>query len=142
MATNPPVDRYLRNAAIDHIDHALGRPIYPLRESSRNYFATDAGGELASAFEASDHWGLTGVSGDMAYYHVTDAGRRALAEHLAGLDAPWAAFAVTFEGHETVVPAKSSGAARYRHYLRISDAWADLTFADFCRGSTVRRVAA
>lgn len=141
MSANPTVDRDLADKAMDHIDHALGRPVWPLRESYRNYFATDAGGELAASFDASEHWHLNGVSGDMAYYAVTDAGRAALAAHMASLVRQHHAWSVTFEGHTTVVPAETAGKAKYCHWLRVSDCWADLTFAAFCRDARVRRAA-
>ncbi len=56
---------------MDRIDHALGRPIWPLRETSRNYFATQADGKLAKTFDASDHWTRGGVSGEMAFYTMS-----------------------------------------------------------------------
>ncbi len=57
---NPPVNRYFVDKHFDHIDHALGRPIYPLRETFRNHFATDANGGRATDFDASPHWTKTG----------------------------------------------------------------------------------
>lgn len=141
MGENPTVDRYLTDKAMDHIDHALGRPIWPLRETSRDYFATHAGSRLARAFDASEHWSLSGVTGEMAYYIVTDAGRNALAAHLSSLDRQDYAWSVTFEGHTTVVPAETAGKAKYHHWLRVSDCWSELTFAAFCRGARVRRAA-
>jgi hypothetical protein len=138
---NPSVNRYLSDNAMDHIDHALGRPIWPLRESYRNYFATDVRSDLASAFNASFHWELRNVTPDaMAFYSVTDAGRNALADYLDGLDVGerHQAYAVTFEGQTCVVPAKSRAHARYSEWLSISDCFCDLTFADFIKRSQVR----
>lgn len=40
MSENLRVDRYLENQAMDHIDHALGRPLDPLGETYRNFYAT------------------------------------------------------------------------------------------------------
>ena len=37
------VNRYLADPAMDDVDHALGRPLDPMRESYRNRYAVDAG---------------------------------------------------------------------------------------------------
>lgn len=134
---NPSVNRYLKDKAMDHIDHALGRPVWPLRESYRNYFATDSESDLAKAFEASPHWKRRNVAGRMAYYSVTQSGREALAEYLKQQDNAARVFVVTFDGHSRIVPAKSHGAARYSYFLEISDCFSDLTFVEFARQSRV-----
>lgn len=125
---NPKVNRHLEDKAMDHIDHALGRPVWPLRESYRNNFAIDDESDLAKVFDASPHWEKRGVNGAMAFFSVTQAGREALADHLKQQAKPARAFVVTFDGHSTIIPAKSPGAARYAYFLKISDVLPDLTF--------------
>ncbi len=141
MSANPPVNRYLRDKAMDHIDHALGRPIWPLRETNRNYFAVYVDSDLFAAFRVSAWWRPLGpVRAGMAFFAVTDAGRKALADHLDALDVGerHQAYEVTFEGYATVVPAKSRAHARYAQWLKISDSFSELSFGDFIRASTVR----
>lgn len=143
MSENPSVNRHLHDKAMDHIDHALGRPIWPLRETYRNHFATGIGQTLALEFEASPYWRRLPANGSMAFYAVTDAGRQALANHLGGLDVDerHRAYVVSYEGQSWIEPAKSRGRARYSAYLKISDVFNEITFADFCRSTTVRAAA-
>lgn len=138
---NPSVNRYLKDKAMDHIDHALGRPIYPCAETYRNHFAIDAGSELAVGFEASPHWEKTGQHGSMAFYSVTDAGRQALAAHLSKMENPWQPFIIEFDGFTTIVPAKTRSKAKYAYYLRVSDSWSELTFSAYSKRVKVRRAA-
>lgn len=135
--SNPRVNRYLDDKSIDHIDHALGRPIFPLRESYRNYFAT-CSGKQQEEFSASPNWKKIGQRDDMAYFAVTETGRQTLSDYLAALEKPWKAFVVEFDGYTSIVPAKSISAARYSNYLEVSDAWSELRFADFMKRSKVR----
>ncbi|WP_315920374.1 hypothetical protein [Mesorhizobium sp. SP-1A] len=137
---NPTVNRYLADKAMDRIDHALGRPIWPLRETYRNHYATDATGTLAIDFASSPLWERVGRSGDMAFFAVTNAGRTALARYLESLDVGerHRAYIVTYEGHDRIVPAKSAGNARYSEFLTIRDCFSELTFAEFVRASRVR----
>ena len=137
---NPSVNRYLEDKAMDHIDHALGRPVWPLRESYRNNFAIGEGCDLAKAFDASPHWQRRGINGTMAFFSVTQAGRAALADHLKQKANAARAFIVTFGEYSTIVPAKSHGAARYSYFLTISDCFADLTFSDFAKRSSVKLI--
>ena len=139
MSDNPSVNRCLKDKAFDHIDHALGRPIFPLRKSYRNYFAIDASEALAAQFRGSPHWKETASAGGMSYFSVTTAGRQALAAYLVGLDEPWGAFTVSYRGQKRIIPAKSRGKAKYTYYLDISDVRPDLTFLAFARAATVRR---
>ncbi|GGB00004.1 hypothetical protein GCM10011491_30310 [Brucella endophytica] len=134
---NPKVNRYLKDKAMDLIDHALGRPLFPLEKSYRNHFATEADGDLAKQFDASPFWRRSGRSDDMAFYSVTHEGREALAAHLKEVD-PHKPYIVEFEGFSSIAPAKSRSAARYAYYLRVSDACHDLSFSDFQRRATVR----
>lgn len=137
---NPVVNRYLKDKAMDHIDHALGRPADPMKETYREYFATDADSELAAQFRASDHWEEAEklAPGRMAYFYVTQAGRRALSDHLKAICEPHKTFIVTFSGYEDAVAAETHAKARYKRFLEVSDVCPDLTFAQFCRRSTVR----
>ncbi|MER8560126.1 hypothetical protein [Mesorhizobium sp. M0578] len=139
---NPTVNRYFADQAIDHIDHALGRPIWPLRETYRNHFATDTDGEQAATFEASPHWTKTGQHRDMAFYSVTEQGRKALADHISSQPNAWQPFLITFDGYTRIVPERTqSKAKKYAYYLVVSDSWSELTFGEFCKRSTVRRAA-
>lgn len=140
---NPSVNRYLKNKAMDHIDHALGRPIDPLHESYRNYFAIVAGTNLAEGFEASPHWRRArngGEAGEMIYFHVTTAGRQALADHLKEIGDRHALFAVTWDGITCHVPAVSVRKAKYKAWLDASDGRPELRFFDFIRAATAARV--
>lgn len=138
---NPTVNRCLRDKEMDLIDHALGRPMWPMRETYRNHFATDAESGRAIDFTFSLHWEKTAQSGDMAFFSVSMAGRKALAEHLKTLEEPWRAFEVSFDGFTTVVPAKSRSKAIYSYFLDVSDGWDDLTFGEFIRNARARALA-
>lgn len=139
MSENIRVDRYLENKAMDHIDHALGRPLNPLGETFRNYYATGS-----RAFEGDPNWQLEGVSekSGMRYYSVTDEGRQALADHLKAIGSKDRAFLVTVEIDgiidEWAVVARSRSKARYSRYRDLVDVFPDLTFGAFCRRSTCR----
>lgn len=140
MNENPTVNRYLRDKAMDHIDHALGRPVWPLRESYRNYFAADSAS--AMDFDASPYWELRNSTPfDVVYYSVTDNGRRALAEHLAGLDQKWRAYVVSFDDWSVVVPALNRHKAKYACFLRLTDTQPSLSFKTFALYSRVRLAA-
>jgi hypothetical protein len=142
MSDNPTVNRYIKDKAMDHVDHALGRPLFPLQESYRNRFATNVGGQQAKEFDASPHWELFAIRGGMAFYGVTTPGREALAAHLAELPDRHLPFEVSFEGYSRIVPAHTRGSAKYNWYLEISDSWSELTFGEFCKRASVRKVAA
>ena len=106
------VNRYLEDKAMDHIDHALGRPIDPLTESYRDHFAVEHE-SAAVTFRASQHWseGKTWPCGT-TFFHVSDAGRQALADHLREIEDPHRAYDVTFQGITTTVIATGAGQAR------------------------------
>lgn len=139
MNANPTVNRQLDDQAMDNIDHALGRPVSPLRATSRNYFATDDMNEIA-AMAYSTHWACAGARGDMTYFRVTDAGRQALADHLATLQRQHRPYLVTFDDYQTVIPAESRGQARYKYWLHVSDC-CDISFAELQRRCRVRLAA-
>lgn len=135
---NPKMDRYLKDKAMDHIDHALGRPFDPTGETYRNYFAIDTGSDLAAQFRASPNWREGRACDDMAYFFVTDEGRAALAAHLKEIGDKNRMFAVTFDGEAcSPVIAESHGKARYQAFLNISDCW-DISFREFCKQVSVR----
>ncbi len=137
--TNPSVDRYLEDKDMDHIDHALGRPVDPMGETCRNRFAID--GSLAEQMASSPHWEEFARSGDMRFFGVTDEGRKALVRYLTRIGDKTRKFAVEFDGHTMIVAAVSPAKARYAQWLEVSDCLSDLTFFDFCQRSTVRRAA-
>ena len=135
---NPRVNRHLKDLSFDHIDHALGRPAWPMRESYRNYFAACADSNLARLFSSSPHWRAGPVGSDgLLFFQVTPAGRAALADYLRQLGAD-RVYVVTFGGHERNVPASTPAKARYAYWLEISDCLADMRFGDFIRRSRVR----
>lgn len=141
MNENPSVNRALKDRQFDHIDHALGRPTWPLLESYRNYFATDADSEHGRAFRASPHWERGGTApGGLTFFRVTEAGRLALAEHIESLGT-YRVFTVRFEGHNRQVVATTASKARYEYFSQISDCLPDVTFGDFLRTSRVQRAA-
>ncbi len=114
------VNRYLRVPAMDHIDHALGRPLDPMAPTYRNHYAAHADSVEAGVFRVSKHWRETGViPGGLICFQVTDEGRVALKKHLALIADPHRAYAIEFDGHVSTRIAKSPGAARY-------DFWADV----------------
>lgn len=135
---NPTVNRYFNDKAMDRIDHALGRPIYPMRETYRNHYATNADGALAKAFDASPHWTLNGRRDDMAFYSVNDTGRKALAEHISSLKDQHRPFLVSFDGYSSIIPERTRAKAKYAYYLSVSDTRSELTFSAFSKHATVR----
>ncbi|MBJ6722398.1 hypothetical protein I2750_19550 [Bacillus sp. PR5] len=136
---NPKVNRYLKDKVIDLIDHALGRPTFPLAETYRNHFATDADSNLAKEFSKSLHWRKTGQNGDMAFFAVTELGRHALADHLKQLPDN-KIFVVSYWEWTKIVTAKSRAAARYDVFLEVSDC-GDISFGEFLKVSSVRAYA-
>lgn len=134
------VNRCLKDKAMDHIDHALGRPVNPMVESYRNYFATSAGSKHALAFKSSAYWDTrdSTTPGEMVYFFVTQAGREALKRHLKEIGDKHRVYAVTYEGQTSSVVAVSAAKAKYSLWLDISDCFCDLTFNKFCRSVTVR----
>lgn len=121
----------MQNRAMDQIDHALGRPLDPMAETYRNFYAT--GGAIADEMAASPFWQEGRRGRDMRYFAVTDEGRKALARHLREIGDPHRSFRITFDGHERTVVAASRGKARYSHFLDLRDVMPDLTFVDYCR---------
>jgi len=77
------VNRCLKDKKFDHIDHALGRPVDPTKESYRNYFSVKAKSPRASMMRASKHWRESRPLFGSTTFFVTAAGREALKKHLA-----------------------------------------------------------
>lgn len=138
---NPTVNRSLSDKQMDRIDHALGRAIWPLRETHRNHFAIEVGDPLADEFDASPNWTRYFEQWGQSFYSVTPTGREALAKHLAEQKDQHRPFLVSFGGHSRVVPSVTRGRAKYSYWLDLVDTCPDLTFADFCSRTTVRRAA-
>jgi hypothetical protein len=137
MSDQPTVNRYLKDKAMDHIDHALGRPLDPMGQTYRNYFVVQTETDLAHQFRENPHWHEGGKDGTMSYFTVTQEGRAALHDHLKIIGDPNRGFAVTFRGQTFTVVARSKSAARYDAYLRVSDCDHGLTFGAFLCGSKV-----
>lgn len=139
ISDNPTVNRYLKDKSIDLIDHALGRPTFPLKETYRNHFATDADSNRAKEFSKSLYWRKTGQRDDMAFFAVTDLGRHALADHLKQMPDN-KIFVVSYWEWSKIVTAKSRSAARYDVFLDVSDI-GDISFREFLKVSSVRAYA-
>lgn len=137
MAETLSVNRYLKDKSMDRIDHALGRPVDPLVESYRNYYAIDRKCDLAAAMRVDPLWQECGRMDDMAYFHVTQAGRNALRSHLRSIGDRHKIFTIQFDGIVSSVVAETRSKARYSKWLDISDARPDLCFRDFLVGARV-----
>ena len=122
---------------MDHIDHALGRPLDPTDESHRNYFATS--GASADEMATSPFWqeGKRCPGDTMRFFHVTNAGREALAAHLREIGDQHRAFTVTYRDYSATVVATTRDKARYDYFLHISDCRPDLTYGEFMRDARV-----
>lgn len=131
------VNRYLKNKAMDRIDHALGRPFDPLTETYRNYFYVIGDTALRRYMAGSSYWRGAGKQGEGEYFFVTDEGRAALAAHLRAIGDKHRRFIVSYAGYEMDVIATSRGGARYSKWLSVSDV-SDITFGEFQRNSKVR----
>lgn len=132
------VNRYLEDKAMDHIDHALGRPVDPMAENFRNYFYVCGDTDLRRYMAHSNHWKCTGHTDDGAYFSVTDEGRAALAAHLKAIGDKHRRWIVSHAGYETEVVATTAGKARYSYWLDVSDSDDNLTFGRLQRQSKVR----
>lgn len=131
------VNRYLKDKAMNRIDHALGQPLDPMAESYRNYFATDAGSSEAAQFAASPHWDQGVTRGDMVWFHVSDAGRRALRDHLREVGDKHRLYTVSWDGFDMPQIATSHSKAKYAKWQDISDSY-DIPFTAFLTSARVR----
>lgn len=132
------VNRSLIDEDMDRIDHALGRPVAPLIESYRNYFAIGEFSTIAKGFDASPNWVKGKSCGDMAYFFVTDCGRKALNEYLKNIGDKNREFIIHYKGMELKTISTSHSKARYKKWLDIYDCDHDLKFIEFCRYSKVK----
>lgn len=140
MNRNPSVNRYFHDKAIDRIDHALGRPLFPLLETNRNHYAVGVTDLLVIEFSFSADWQRLGEQGTIAFFAVSDAGRRTLDRHLAGLAEPWLGFEISYEGHSWIEAAKSAAQAKYAAFLGLRDSDSELTFGQFCAAVRCRKI--
>ncbi|RAI45270.1 hypothetical protein [Rhodoplanes roseus] len=139
MSTTLRVNRCLADEAMEAIDHALGRPLDPLVETHRNYFAAPP--VLAAQFAATPHWDVgSPMPGGIVSCRVTEEGRRALAAYLLQAGDPHRAFEVLYDSHTTTVVATTPGRAKYSYFLDLRDSFSELTFAEFCRKVSVRSI--
>ncbi|WP_319517283.1 hypothetical protein [uncultured Martelella sp.] len=132
------VKRYLKDKHFDHIDHALGRPVDPMGETYRNYFAANANGDIAREMAASPYWQKSCRDNDIDVFHVTRAGREALRDHLKAIGDQNRLYQITWLGMSTTVVSTSAGKARYAAYLDASGIDQDLTFKKFQAQARVR----
>lgn len=115
------------------IHHALGCP-WPdqvMSDTCRNYFAANLGSAVAEQLRASPHWTDGCERFGMACFHVTEEGRRALAQHMQeNVEVP-ARYCITFWRHEgaSIVAAKSRSAAKYAAYLDADPEWTFMKYA-------------
>lgn len=140
MTIHLTVNRELADKPMRLIDHALGRPLNPMVETYRNFFAAGKGSEEDVAFRASPHWRCHGAmaSTELVGFTVTDEGRAALRDHLKAIGDKHRAWDVTFEGYTSQIVATTRSRARYSYWAKISDTDADLAFGDFCSRARVR----
>jgi len=134
----PSVNRYLADKAMDHIDHALGRPADPMAPTYRNHFVIDRESDIARQFSASNHWHVARSAPDdgMLCFFVTDEGRAALAAHLKAIGDKHRVYRVWLGDDEmSPVVATTAAKARYLKFLQFDDG---MTFGEFCRASRVR----
>lgn len=81
------VNRSLPDPHMDDIDHALGRPVDPLGETTRNFYATELETGEGQRINGSAWWRRgRSIPGGLVYFHVTDAGKKVLADYLAAWD--------------------------------------------------------
>lgn len=132
------VNRYLKDKAMDHIDHALGRPVDPRSETHRNYFYVIGDTDLRRDMAASPYWRGDGKGGEGEYFFVTDEGRAALADHLKAIGDKHRRWIVSYAGYQMEAIATTAAKARYSKWLDISDTNDSLTFGEFQRNSKVR----
>ena len=131
------VDRYLKEKAMDHIDHALGRPLDPLKKSYRNYFAVCRDTALAREMKESTFWNGGNGPDDMLFFCVSLAGREALAAHLREIGDKHRSYVVSGRGYATEIIATSASKAKYQAFLQISDV-SDISFRQFCKSVSVK----
>ncbi|WP_395443618.1 hypothetical protein [Caulobacter sp. UC70_42] len=136
----------LTEADLDHMHHALGRPVGPHVVPYRNYFATSTESPDAKRFEEIGLWVKgQGVPGGLTYYHVNDEGQRRVWSWLSERNRKdgLRAYAVSGGGliATKTVMAKSRSAAKYAVWLEFSDV-VDFGYGEWLsRGPRVRLAA-
>ncbi len=140
---NSAVNRHIKgNKHLDHVDHALGRPTFPLAETYRNHFAT-SDEQSAREMLATGWWCDMGeYPGGGRCLSVNDAGRAALADHLKqNTETLGRLFNVSWRDYDGgeyggVVYAKTRAAAKYSYWIRSLDD--HLSFGEFAKLATAR----
>ncbi|MEO1989667.1 MAG: hypothetical protein ABGX47_23915 [Martelella sp.] len=132
------VNRYLVDDHFDHIDHGLGRPVDPLDDTYRDYFALSKGDDMVEEMTNSPHWRRGLSDGHLIYFHVTTAGRKALRDHLKAIGDRHRLFYISWDGITITEVAETRAKARYAAFLSASDCDPDLTFKQFQAEARVR----
>lgn len=126
------VQRCIEDPDMRRIYHALGRPLDPMQETYRNYFAECSGTALSAQMRASRHWDNGTTRGDLTYFRVTAAGRAALVAHLKATGDRWRRYVIRWNGFNMDICERTRGKAVYAAWLRVSDSY-DVTFGAFVR---------
>lgn len=142
MSSNLLINRALDDPHMDDLDHALGRPAFPMLDGSRNHFAVDQGSPTAVDMMANPHWAHLGTRFGMDYFGVTPEGRAALERYLDETGQRYGApnlrpYKVTYAGHESTVIASSPSRAKYQYFCQVSDL-VSARFFEFARQLKVR----
>lgn len=126
------------NPDLDDVDHALGRPYRPF-DTYRSHYATSCPEQIAK-FRASPWWDRGKRIGSLTFFHVSDAGRQALADELAKVEKYGRLFEITSSRYEgrTLVMAKSHSQAKYHAYINADLDW---TFFEYCQEIRARLAA-
>lgn len=139
--SNLKINRNLKDKGANLIDHALGRPVDPLRASFRNYFVTTVGAPEAVHMAASPHWNIGKFGGtDSVSFTVNDVGRKYLSATLKAEGFCHRLYDIEYwDGMGTDnIAAETASKARYSAFLNITDIYEDLSFFDFCKLIKVR----
>lgn len=137
------VNRTLPDKAMDNIDHALGRPLDPVKSTYRNRYITGD----KTRFAENPHWRNVGRIGDLFNFRVTDQGRAALKTYLAEIGDPHKRYDVWFDKYRSddaadfvfmgSVIATTRAKARYKKWRDLYGPM-DCTFTDFMKHSRIR----
>jgi hypothetical protein len=134
MADNSNVNRRIEDPDMRQIYHALGRPLDPMQETYRDYFAECAGTIREGQMRASPHWDGGTTRGDLTYFHVTASGRAALAAYLKETGDRWRRYVIRWNGFDLDICERTRAKAMYAAFLRVSDSY-DVTFGAFVRSA-------
>ena len=127
---NHSVNRRIDDPDMLRIYHALGRPLDPMQDTYRDYFAENAGTVLADKMRASRHWDGGTTRGDLVYFHVTAAGREALAAYLKTTGDRWRRFVIRWQNFPIEICERTRGKAMYAAWLQVRDCYS-VTFGEF-----------